>query len=152
MKKLLLGVVALGFLATACKKDDDNNSPSAMLVGTWKVSKFVVYSGKDNSILASETVSGCNAQSTMEFKSDKTFLQKSYEAGTNGSCMLDDTDTGTYSYNEGTKELSTTYSGSTTADVMKVENLTHNQLSVSSGGFDLDNDGFDDKSISYLYK
>lgn len=152
MKKLLLGVLALGFLATSCKKDDDNNSPSAMLVGTWKVSKTVVISGKDGSILSSDIVTGCSAQDNTEFRSDKTFINMSYDnSGANGACALDYTETGSYSYNESTKDLSMTWAGNTSADVYKVENLTNNQMQVYFMDDD-NNDGFPDKFINYMYK
>lgn len=153
MKKLLLGVVALGLVATSCKKDDDNESSSAMLVGTWKFSKYVTVSGKDGAILDSETVSGCGAQDTTEFRSDKTVIDKGYSSsGTNGACSLSYTDTGNYSYNEGTKEISVTWAGNASADIAKVESISHSQLVIYSMDGDSNGDGFNDKFYVYLYK
>ncbi|MBS1548420.1 MAG: lipocalin family protein [Bacteroidetes bacterium] len=152
MKKTLFALLTIGLVATSCSKDNTEETvqEKAQILGTWKYSKFVTYSGKDGSVLSSETVSGCQLQDNIEFKADNTFTEKYYNSNVGGPCTLGGTDNGSYTYNETTKEISTTLGSAT--HVVKVQKLTSTTLETYNTSSDENGDGFLDKEIVYLYK
>ncbi len=151
MKKLFLGAIVLGLFSTSCKSDNNGSSDAALLIGTWKYSKYVTYSGKDGSILHSELVTGCETQDNIEFRSDKTFTDRYYNSGTNGSCALGGADNGTYTFNEGTKEIVVKYTNGNT-DYSKIQTISSSYMEVSQTINDENSDGYPERSVAYLYK
>ncbi|MFB9121088.1 lipocalin family protein [Bergeyella porcorum] len=141
MRNLILFSMAALSL-TACKRDDDNTTTEPSIVGTWKYSKYVVYSGKDKkTIISEEPATACEAKGTMVFTSDKKTSYTFY-TDSNNTCVEDGTETGIYSYDATTKKLSITSSNDdATTDVLK---LTDKELEVVVENYDYNNDGVDD--------
>ncbi|MFB9121425.1 lipocalin family protein [Bergeyella porcorum] len=142
MKKLILFSMATLSL-TACKRDDDNTTAEPSIVGTWNSSKYVIYSGKDKSILKEEPATACDAKDTMIFTSDKK-VSDTYYTESNGTCVENGTDAGTYSYDATTKKLIFHWSGNTTPGTVDVLKLTEKEFEFVDEDFDYNNDGVDD--------
>ncbi len=145
MKKLLLIAVCSLFVATSCRKDDEENEAN-LIVGTWKLNKQVTQYGNGTS--DTDTPNPCEAQSNFVFAADKNLLSNEYyNSGT--SCLLDDS-SGTYSYDPATKLLTLVLDGDNTS--VKVETLNSNELIISVEEGDIDGDGKTDKFLTYLKK
>lgn len=147
MKKLILFSMAALSL-TACKRDDDNTTAEPSIVGTWNFNKYVVYNGKDKSILKEEPATACEGKDIMTFTSDKKISYTNY-AKSNGTCVEDGTDTGIYSYDTSNKKLSVTWSDNATTytvDVLKLtdKELEFVELEFVDEDYDYNNDGVDD--------
>jgi len=67
MKKLYLRG-AIGLLLLSCKTDDDNENDTSSIVSIWKFSKAEVISGSNNTVLYSETLAGCDANTTLNLR------------------------------------------------------------------------------------
>jgi predicted small secreted protein len=76
MKKIYV-LLTLGSLLFSCNSDSDDEKNTASLVGDWKISKAEVISGSNNStVLYSETLTGCDANTSFEFKNDGKYALK----------------------------------------------------------------------------
>ncbi len=149
MKKILffgaLSVLAL----SSCRKDDDDNESS--IVGTWKITKYETRSGKDNSVIDSESYSGCEASSTYEFKNNNTFYWRLFNDFATSECVLESEENGNYSYNSSNKTLSVKNSDKETYN-SDVESISNNQMVLSEGTDDENGDGVADKYLIYYNK
>lgn len=87
-------------LLTSCKKDDDTETTDP-LIGTWQLEQ-VVEGGKE------VTRDDCNKKSTIEFKSDKSYIDTYYRTE-NNSCSSS-VEKGTWK-KEGTNTVHITYEG-----------------------------------------
>jgi len=144
MKKIIFASIA-ALLMFSCNRDDNSSSTTDSVVGTWKLTSYVILDGKDKKTLFSETNSGCVASNRDEYKSDGTISFTYYDYST-GTCALKSTKTGTYTYDSTNKKLTTILDGaSSTSDVY---NLTSIELQVKTGEVDYNNDGTQDLRIS----
>lgn len=141
MKKLLLASAALISLA-ACQNDDDDTDSPASIVGTWKLSKMMVYSGKDNKVLDEDAASACESKSTFVFANDGKVTTHSYFHANDGSCEDLGTTTTPYSYNASTKIL--TINGEETP----LKSMTANTFEVITETWDYNGDNIDDNLTS----
>lgn len=148
MKKIIFASIAALFMFS-CNRDDNSSSTSNSVVGSWKLTSYVILDGKDKKILFSETNSGCVASNRNEYKSDGTLSYTYYDYST-GSCALSSTKTGTYTYDSTNKKLTTILDGvSSTSDVY---NLTSIDLQVKTGEVDYNNDETQDIKITVYTK
>lgn len=145
MKKLILLASAGLFLATACRKDDDDK-PQDLLIGTWTIEKYVVAYG--NGTDETDMPTTCTAKTNLMFGSDGKYTGNDYfDSGSN--CTLEST-IGTYSYDANTNTLKLSSDGAN--DFSKVEKLTASELVILYGESDFDNDGKNDKEYIYYKK
>ncbi|MCD9853152.1 lipocalin family protein [Epilithonimonas sp. JDS] len=145
MKKLILLASAGLFLATSCRKDDDDN-PQDLLVGTWTIEKYVVEYG--NGTTESDAPTTCTGKSNLIFGSDGKYTSNDYyDSGSN--CDLE-SNIGTYSYDNNTSTLTVSANGA--SDNSKIEKLTNSQLIILFGESDFDDDGKTDKQYIYYKK
>jgi hypothetical protein len=147
MKKNILTAVTVVLLLSSCHKDDDDNEPT--VAGTWKTTKQMSISGKDNSILYSENYNACEGQSNFVFTDNKATYSRHELDGNN--CILGNSETFTYTYNSETKTLNFTNDQAITESYVLNE-LTQNEMQIIQSTYDNNNDGFDDKSVIVLNK
>lgn len=138
MKKLVLLVVGgLGLLA--CNRDD--NKVDNALVGTWQVSKEIVYDGKDRTtVLSSVSKVGCEVLNLLKFHNGGILNSEYYETTkVGGNCVKSDL-SGTYQYNIVNGAITITYTGGSpfTTQVIKV---TATELQLVEEEEDRNNDG-----------
>lgn len=152
MKKMFFTAAATLVVLSACRNDDAEpvSQPVHPIVGTWKLNKTTIFSGTNNTVLFSETTPACEANSTFQFGSDKKFLLKTYSSAT-GSCALDGTESGTYSYAESTKTLTFTFPDNTT-ETSVLQSLTNNEMQIIADEDDYNSDGTIDKMIVFMNK
>jgi len=141
MKRILVLAIAAGFVFSSCKKDDDDQN---LIVGTWKVNKFVYKYGSGSS--ETEIPDACEAKSTVAFKEDGSVTSNDYYTSS-GNCVSDN-DNGTYSYNESGKTLAINLGDGTVN--FRVLNLTGSELALQGENDDYDGDGKDDEYIVYF--
>ena len=85
MKKALLSMAAVATLFTACKKsDDDNQTRSQMLVGTWNMSSYGMDANNNSTLDNGETgpTSTTTFGAKVTMNSDATGTQVAYFLGT----------------------------------------------------------------------
>jgi len=150
-KLYILGAVSL--LLLSCKTDNDNEDNAASIVANWKFSKAEVVSGSDNTtVLYSQTLTGCDANTTFEFKSDGKYAIR-YFLKQNNQCQFDYEDAGIYNYDQTAQTIATKRSNSSHTEIYKVERLNNDELVLSLyDDYDQNNDGIEDKNVYYLNK
>ena len=151
MKKIyLLGAVSL--LLFSCKTDDDNEINISSIVANWKFSKAEVISGSNNTVLYSETIVGCDANTTFEFKNDGKYAIR-YFLEQNNQCQFDYEDAWLYNYDQTAQTIVTKRSNSSHTEMYKVEKLNDYELVLFLyDDYDQNNDGIEDKNVYYLHK
>lgn len=151
MKKILfLAVASLGLLNTSCTSDDESNS-NAEIAGTWKISKRVILSGVDGTVLETTNITGCLAQNTFTYEEDSSFKEMYYGAVTSG-CELTDEVTGTYLYTPSTKILRLKYAGESSPELVYLQNVAHLTMEAYSFDDDFNGDGVTDKYVRFMYR
>ena len=148
MKKIIFASIA-ALLMFSCNRDDNSSSTTDSVLGTWKLTSYVILDGKDKKTLFSETNSGCVASNRYEFKTDGTYSFTYYNY-INGTCSLSSTETGTYTYDDTTKKLTTIKSGVST--ISDVYSLSAAEMQVKTGEVDYNNDGTQDLKITVYTK
>ncbi len=154
MKKTLIALTISILILNSCSdfNDNNNNSNESSFVGIWKNVKVEIISGKDNSVISTSMVTGCETSNTFEFTSDKKFTFKLYRSLNNNPCELAETPTGIYSYNTILKVLTYKYSDNTIENIL-VNSITNSELvTVENLDIDYDGDGIIDKEFQYLNK
>lgn len=155
MKKLIPFALA-SLIIISCRKDDDNEETKPSFVGTWKWTKSVVLSGKDNSVISSDPVlsSECESNNSYIYTSDGKFTFKHFTS-VNNTCENSTTLTGDYSYDESNKLLTLKQVINLTQINRSyyLNSFTSNEMQViSEDNKDYNNDGINDKSITVLMK
>ncbi len=141
-----MGLSSLALLS--CKKDDEETAINN-LVGTWKPTKSVVYSGANNSVLLSQNTNSCESKSRIELTLDNRVNTHTYSLeGT--QCIDDGASSGTYSYDDNTKKLTVTMDGETSTHI--VRSLTSSEMQLEMYLDDFNNDGKDDTFVYFLTK
>lgn len=147
MKKILFSAVSAIVILSSCSNDDKEIPPT--VIGTWKQTKTMYISGKDNSVLSSEPFDACESKSNFVFTTDnKLTYNKYYLSGNN--CILENGEVITYSYDSNTKIL-ILYNTHTT-ETYTLNLLTDNEMQIIESTSDYNDDGIDDKFIIVLNK
>lgn len=104
MKKHLLLFAFSALALNSCKDDDVYGYELDLLKGDWKTEKTEIISGADNTtVLYTDVPTGCSTQSKINFNTNNQIKIHTY-TGAGSSCSLVYT-TGTFTYNEETKEM-----------------------------------------------
>ena len=155
MKKLLLIALA-SFFVISCRKDDESEETKPSFVGTWKWTKSVILSGKDNSVISSDPVlsSECESKNSYVYTSEGKFTFNHFTFA-NNTCENNTTLAGDYSYDENNKLLTLKQLINLTQINRSyyLNSFTNNEMQViSEDNKDYNNDGINDKSITVLTK
>jgi len=126
MKKSILAIAVLAAMVTGCKKDDDNNtqSRSEMLVGTWTMSQWGLDANNNDVVDAGETAPA--SASTMSGKF--TFNSNGTASAIASFMGASDTTTGTWALVSGDNYIRTIEDGDTT--YMEIKSMSGNSLTV----------------------
>ena len=151
MKKIILIALA-SFFVISCRKDDDEKR-EALILGTWNINKIQIISGKDNSVLFSEAVTDCPDKRTYLF-SENQYTLDIFKDNFIGSCVVDETEKGEYTYDEDQKKITFKSTLTNNAYVVIVNSVTNNELQLidSSFGYDGNSDGIPDKYVMVFNK
>lgn len=151
MKKIILIALA-SFFVISCRKDDDEKR-EALILGIWNLNKIQIISGKDNSVLFSEAVTDCPDKRTYLF-SENQYTLDIFKDNFIGSCVVDETEKGEYTYDENQKKITFKSTLTNNAYVVIVNSVTNNELQLidSSFGYDGNSDGIPDKYVMVFNK
>jgi len=153
VKKLtLLALISLFIIS--CRKDDDEKSES-IIIGTWKLIDYRSVSGKDGSIIYSNTIpeNDCKRKSNYNYKNNGKYIGEYFRDPNTGECgnkaFLEEMD---YVYNESSKTISYKIDG-ITQDILNVNSLTKTEMQIlMNDQMDQDGDGTPDKIFSIYIK
>ena len=153
MKKLILFAFASLFIIS-CRKDDDEKSES-IIIGTWKLIDYRSVSGKDGSVIYSNTIpeNDCKRKSNYNYKNNGKYIGEYFRDPNTGECgnkaFLEEMD---YVYNESSKTISYKIDG-ITQDILNVNSLTKTEMQIlMNDQMDQDGDGTPDKIFSIYIK
>jgi hypothetical protein len=151
LKKIILIALA-SFFVISCRKDDDEKQ-EALILGIWNLNKIQIISGKDNSVLFSEAVTDCPDKRTYLF-SENQYTLDIFKDNFIGSCVVDETEKGEYTYDEDQKKITFKSTLTNNAYVVIVNSVTNNELQLidSSFGYDGNSDGIPDKYVMVFNK
>ena len=146
MKKFYL--VALCISVFSCRSEENNSTSNNGIIGVWKKSKEIIYSGKNNSIIATYPNNDpCESKSNTEFTNDGKAIFKQFYENSSGTCLQHPTETKTYTFDSNTKKL--TINGVLYGEIIK---LTNSELETKVSLGDENNDGVNDYAVEYGYK
>ncbi|HCN49069.1 MAG TPA: hypothetical protein DIT10_08240 [Chryseobacterium sp.] len=139
MKKQLL-LFAFSTLAITSCKDNLEAYDMEVMQGDWKEVKREIISGKDNKVLFTETLTGCEAKNTLFLKTDYYVSYTAY-TGTGTTCNVSEKSEGRYTYDAGSKVIGIKL-GQEGSINYKIEVLTSKDLKMSqqSGLIDMNGD------------
>ena len=151
MKKSILFIAILAIFSN-CRSESDSESKSVgdpnNLVGTWKKSTEIIYSGSNNSVIATyPNDDNCEKNSSTEYTNDNKVLFRSLYLNSAGNCVQYPTQTQNYTYDNTTKKLF--QNNVLYGEILK---LTNNKLDVRVQLGDENNDGVNDYAVEYGYK
>jgi len=151
LKKIILIALA-SFFVISCRKDDDEKR-EALISGIWNLNKIQIISGKDNSVLFSEAVTDCPDKRTYLF-SENQYTLDIFKDNFIGSCVVDETEKGEYTYDENQKKITIKSTLTNNTYVVIVNSVTNNELQLidSSFGYDGNSDGIPDKYVMVFNK
>ena len=151
LKKIILIALA-SFFVISCRKDDDEKR-EALILGTWNLNKIQIISGKDNSVLFSEAVTDCPDKRTYLF-SENQYTLDIFKDNFIGSCVVDETEKGEYTYDEDQKKITFKSTLTNNAYVVIVNSVTNNELQLTDSSFSYDgnSDGIPDKYVMVFNK
>ncbi|MDF2553751.1 MAG: hypothetical protein K0R77_3026 [Chryseobacterium sp.] len=144
MKKLLM--MSLGVFALMSCSNDDATEDQISIVGIWKESKTVIYSGTNNAVLSTELPDDCDKKNTYEFTSNGILNSKIFYTKSDGTCGEDGNFSESYNYDPATKKI---LIDGTTTDVLQ---LNQNELQIVADENDENGDGVNDKMVMYFYR
>lgn len=140
--------LVIPFIILSCRNEDNNSSTNDGIIGTWKKNKEIIYSGKDNSIIATyPNDDPCEKNSTTEFANDGKVYFRQYYKNTSNNCVQHPTETKTYSFDTNTKKLN--IEGKLYGEIIK---STNSELETKVSLGDENNDGVKDYAVEYGYK
>jgi hypothetical protein len=145
MRKITIAAGLSFFIMVSCHNDDQADSP---ILGTWKATKTMTISGGNGIILQQQQLTGCEAKTTYEYKTNGDFEYNDYCS----SPFI--RETGTFSYGEKSMvvTLYTFTDNGSQQSSQTLHSLTANQMQVLTNTFDYDNDGVPDLSVTVLTK
>ncbi len=141
MKKQLLLFTFSALALTSCKDDNLDAYEMDIMKGDWKVVKREIISGKDNkTVLFTETYTGCEAKSTLFFRTDYYVSYTAY-TGVGADCTAAPKNEGRYTYDADSKIIGIKL-GEDSSINYRVDVLTSKDLKLAqqSGIFDMDGD------------
>ncbi|PWN60772.1 lipocalin family protein [Chryseobacterium viscerum] len=152
MKKILAGVLGL-VLLSSCGNDSDTlpienngNSTTSNIVGTWKIQTQYTVSGTDKTTVIKEYApDDCKKKSTYEFRNDGKYYMTDYNS-VNSGCQKAEA-TISYSYSSANMEVTI---GNNTAKVLELSSNTF--IFLVTDNEDHNNDGINDYTKYVLYK
>lgn len=153
MKKNII-LVSLSLISiVSCRNDNDVNDNSS-IVGTWRMSKDLIISGKNGSVISSDPIleSDCESKNTYTFSSDGKYSYTNYHKSNNGDCILYKSNNGTYSFSEKSKELTITLNGDPVTSKLYSFSNKEFQLIQEDDSYDYNDDGINDKFITVFVK
>ena len=153
-KFILLAFAALSIIS--CRKDEENEEIQPSFVGTWKWTKTLILSGKDNLVISSTPIlnSECSSKNQYIFTDDQKF-DFTHFASVNNVCEQSARFSGEYSYDEYKKLLTATQYINLTYIPLSyyLNSFTINEIQIiSEEKSDYNNDGINDKLITVLTK
>ena len=153
MKKLILFALA-SLSIISCRKDDDQKQQPT-IVGTWKLIDYRSFSGKDGSIIFSNTIpeNDCRRKSNHTYKIDGKYVGEYFFNPNTGICGNDIfTEEMNYIYNEA--EQTITYKiDNLNQDIVKISLLTEKEMHLLvNEDIDQNSDGIMDKTLSIFVK
>lgn len=148
VKKIILIAIA-SFSIISCRKDDDEKSEST-IIGTWKTIDYRTVSGKDGSIISSNTIpdTDCIRKSNYKYKNNGKFIGEYFRNSQTGECgntsFYEEMD---YSYNEEAKTITYKIDG-LTQEIIKVHSLDKTEMQILvDENMDHNSDGIPDKIL-----
>jgi hypothetical protein len=149
MEKLFLLFSSGLLIFTSCRKDDDN--PNSEIVGKWNFTKYIVYSGKDNSILFSDDLSECDKKDGFNFKPNGTVSATDFNEDIDGNCVGGEVGTGNYTFDKNALKLTMSVDGN--EEITFLRSFTKNEMQlIIDDSVDSDLDGTEDIEIIVLNK
>ena len=124
-----------------------------MIVGTWKLVDYRTVSGKDGSIIHSNTVpeTACIRKSNYTYKNNGKFIGEYFLNPQTGECgNTASQEQRDYIYNESAKTITYKADG-LTQDIITVNSLTKTEMQILVSD-KLDGDGVSDKILSIYIK
>ena len=150
MKQLFFTWMLFTLTWVSCNKDNAEPDPfgKELLVASWKMTAQQVISGKDESVLESYEVEGCDALQEFIFNDDNTFTFTAYRKS-KGECerRQDRDEVGTYRYDEETRKITFTYTDREYTDDFEILTLTSSEMRFLVYSGDYDKDGIDDSQV-----
>ncbi|WP_196886656.1 lipocalin family protein [Aureivirga sp. CE67] len=138
MKKVLLGVLALGLSFTSCSSDDDNGSV-ATVVGKWDPDYNIV-----NGVKFLDPDQDCD-NLYIEFLNNGNIVSHDYT-----DCELEESyEEGTWKVDGNTLSLSYVYGEDVETDVFEIRKLTNSEIELFIKA-DFDENGVEDEIGSHL--
>jgi len=153
LKKLI--VIAFASLSViSCRKDEDEKEES-LIVGTWKTTDYIAISGKDGSVIFSNTIpaTDCIRKSNYTYKNTGKFVAEYFTDPQTGQCgntvFPEEMD---YIYNESAKTISYKIDG-IIQDLINVYSLSKKEMQILvDDKMDQDSDGIPDKILKIYTK
>lgn len=153
MKKKLLLISVLLLLFSSCRKDESEEKEN-LIVGTWKWTKVMVVSGKDNSTILTDPIlpSDCKSNNRYTYDLNLRYTYTEFQE-ISGICKLFKTYNTEYSFDQKTKILTIKSDGANNATVLELYTLTENEMAmIQDENQDYDNDGIKDKFLTVFNK
>lgn len=151
-KGYLAGVFALLMLISCGSDSDEVQYPvftGSPLLGEWKKSKEIIFSGKNNSIIATyDNNDPCEKNATTKFAADGKVHFKQFYKNSNGNCIQHPIETKSYSYDPSAKKL---YINDVLYGEIIMLTGTLQEIKVNLD-YDENGDGVKDYAIEYGYK
>lgn len=152
-KTLFLSIAALSLFACNSNDNDDANNKTTepSIIGKWQPSKYMAYSGKDGSIIASKSSDAnvCDKKGFIDIAANGKIHEISYYGNAESECKLDADTTTDYTYDSSSKTLKVKYDGST--EVSTIKKLTATELEIIQELTDVNGDGIKDE-ITAIFK
>jgi len=124
MKKLNLIILLIAATFISCSSDDDtSNKETSNLVGTWE---FTYRKQSSNTI--ADNLDNCEKTSTIEFKPDNTYTEKTF-VEISGNCVSDGKYDGSWSTSSNQLTLKFVENGNTTTNIPKF-GIANNELTL----------------------
>ena len=151
MNKLYSFLLILLFIATSCRSDSEEKSANInpTIVGTWKLVKEEIYSGKNPTLLLETQIpDACEKTGYETFTSDLKYQAKFYYQSGNDCLLLNAVNT-TYTFDTSTKIIMIS-GDSQSSEVISLTSTTKEEKSPNNE--DINNDGFDEIAIGYYVR
>ncbi|MBE4949407.1 lipocalin family protein [Chryseobacterium culicis] len=150
-KALFLSIATIGMFS--CSSDDDTNTVNEpSIVGKWQPSKYMAYSGKDGSIIASESgdANTCDKKGSIDLNSSGKWHEIGYYGNNESQCTLNIDATYDYTYDAASKKIQVKYSDGTTK-IYPVKKLTDTEFEYVEDVVDMNADGIKDE-YTFVFK
>ncbi len=150
-KTLFLSIAVISLLACS-NNDENNNAPEASIVGKWQPSRYMAYSGKNGSIITSQSSDAnvCDKKGSLDFAANGKLHQIAYSGNAEAQCKIDFEATSDYTYDTATKKVQVKHTDGT-VEVNSLKKLSATELEAIQELTDVNGDGIKDE-ITAIYK